>query len=64
MTPEETPPEIDLETWWTASASGATPVTVDVRSPSEFEIDHMPGARSVPLFDDRERAVVGTLYRH
>lgn len=36
---------------------------VDLRSPSEFAIDHLPGAINVPLFDDEERAVVGTLYR-
>ncbi|RMH04966.1 MAG: tRNA 2-selenouridine(34) synthase MnmH [Planctomycetota bacterium] len=35
---------------------------VDLRSPSEFAHDHLPGARNVPLFDDRQRAVVGTLY--
>jgi len=37
---------------------------VDVRAPSEFAEDHIPGATSVPLFSDRERAVVGTLFRH
>ncbi|MFN0057194.1 MAG: tRNA 2-selenouridine(34) synthase MnmH [Planctomycetota bacterium] len=37
---------------------------VDVRSPAEFTEDHIPEARSVPLFSDQERAVVGTLYRH
>lgn len=38
---------------------------VDLRSPGEFAIDHLPGAHSVPLFDDAERALVGTLYnRH
>jgi len=36
---------------------------VDLRSPAEFALDHVPGARSVPLFDDVERALVGTLYR-
>ncbi len=38
-----------------------TPV-VDVRSPSEFLQGHIPGAVNIPLFDDRERAEVGTLY--
>jgi tRNA 2-selenouridine synthase len=37
-------------------------VLIDLRSPSEFEADHLPGAVSVPLFDDRERALIGTLY--
>ncbi len=34
----------------------------DLRSPSEFEEDHLPGALNVPLFDDAERAIVGWLY--
>jgi tRNA 2-selenouridine synthase len=36
---------------------------LDVRSPSEFEEAHIPGALSFPLFDDAERAQVGTLYK-
>jgi tRNA 2-selenouridine synthase len=36
---------------------------VDLRSPSEYVQDHLPGARNVPLFDDVERALVGTLYK-
>ncbi|MBC8328167.1 MAG: tRNA 2-selenouridine(34) synthase MnmH [Planctomycetes bacterium] len=35
---------------------------MDLRSPREFAEDHLPGAVNVPLFDDRQRAVVGTLY--
>jgi tRNA 2-selenouridine synthase len=35
---------------------------VDLRSPAEFAEDHLPGARNVPLFDDAERALIGTLY--
>lgn len=35
---------------------------IDVRSPSEFAIDHVPGARNYPVLDDEERAKVGTLY--
>ena len=35
---------------------------VDVRSPAEFGRGHIPGANSIPLFDDLERAEVGTLY--
>ncbi|HTF91097.1 MAG TPA: tRNA 2-selenouridine(34) synthase MnmH [Planctomycetota bacterium] len=42
------------------SARGA--VIVDLRSPAEFAADHLPGAFNVPLFDDAERAIVGTLY--
>jgi len=38
-------------------------VCIDLRSPGEFAEDRLPGARNVPLFDDVERALVGTLYR-
>jgi tRNA 2-selenouridine synthase len=38
-------------------------IFVDLRSPAEYALDHVPGARNVPLFDDVERALVGTLYR-
>jgi len=36
---------------------------VDVRSPGEFLRGHVPGAHSMPLFSDEERAIVGTLYK-
>ena len=36
---------------------------IDVRSPAEFADDHIPGAVSAPVFDDEERARVGTLYK-
>lgn len=36
---------------------------VDVRSPKEFAQGHISGARSLPLFDNDERAGVGTLYK-
>jgi tRNA 2-selenouridine synthase len=35
---------------------------IDVRSPSEFAEDHVPGAISLPVLDDAERAIVGTIY--
>ena len=35
---------------------------IDVRSPSEFAIDHVPGAKNYPVLNDQERAHVGTLY--
>jgi len=38
-------------------------VVVDLRAPVEFARDHWPGAVNVPLFDDAQRALVGTLYR-
>ena len=36
---------------------------LDVRSPSEYAHAHFPGAHNLPLFDDTERAVVGTAYK-
>ncbi|MFP4023586.1 MAG: tRNA 2-selenouridine(34) synthase MnmH [Thiohalospira sp.] len=39
-----------------------TPV-IDVRSPKEFETGHIPGAVNIPIFNDEERAVVGTVYK-
>jgi tRNA 2-selenouridine synthase len=36
---------------------------IDVRSPSEFSLDHVPGAVNCPVLDDEERARVGTLYK-
>ena len=35
----------------------------DVRSPSEFANGHAPGAISLPLFSDGERAEIGTVYK-
>lgn len=35
---------------------------VDVRSPSEFGLDHIPGAINCPVLDDEERARVGTMH--
>lgn len=37
---------------------------IDVRSPSEFEEDHLPGALNLPILDDEERTEVGTFHRH
>jgi tRNA 2-selenouridine synthase len=36
---------------------------IDVRSPSEFAEDHVPGAINLPVLDDEERARVGTIYK-
>ena len=35
---------------------------VDVRSPAEFAEDHIPGAISLPVLSNSERALVGTIY--
>ncbi|NER47222.1 MAG: tRNA 2-selenouridine(34) synthase MnmH [Symploca sp. SIO1A3] len=36
---------------------------IDVRSPSEYAEDHLPGAINLPVLDDTERAKVGTIYK-
>jgi len=38
-------------------------VLIDVRSPSEYAESTIPGSLNVPLFDDTERAEIGTLYK-
>jgi len=38
-------------------------LVLDVRSPGEYNHAHIPGANSLPLFTDKERAVVGTAYK-
>ncbi|MDZ7710581.1 MAG: tRNA 2-selenouridine(34) synthase MnmH [Roseovarius sp.] len=35
---------------------------IDVRSPAEYSEDHIPGALSLPVLSDAERARVGTIY--
>lgn len=36
---------------------------IDVRSPSEYALDHIPGAINCPVLDDDERVKVGTIYK-
>ena len=36
---------------------------IDVRAPSEFADDHIPGAINLPVLSDDERAEVGTIYK-
>ncbi|MGI4935983.1 MAG: tRNA 2-selenouridine(34) synthase MnmH, partial [Janthinobacterium lividum] len=36
---------------------------IDVRSPAEFALDHLPGAINCPVLDDEERVRVGTMYK-
>lgn len=54
--------ELALENWRTLQDRGEL-VTIDVRSPSEFRTSTIPGSINIPLFDDAERAEVGTLYK-
>ena len=36
---------------------------IDVRSPSEYEVDHIPGAINLPVLSDKEREMIGTIYK-
>jgi tRNA 2-selenouridine synthase len=36
---------------------------IDVRAPVEFKKGHLPGAVNIPLFEDIERAEIGTLFK-
>lgn len=37
---------------------------IDVRSAAEYQAGTIPGAINIPLFDEDERSVIGTIYRH
>ncbi|BDD12326.1 tRNA 2-selenouridine synthase (plasmid) [Fulvitalea axinellae] len=52
--------KVDVEEFLRLGSSGAI---VDVRSPGEYAKGHMPGAVNLPIFTDKERAVVGTIYK-
>ncbi len=43
-------------------ARDAFDAIIDVRSPAEFALDHIPGAINLPVLDDAQRAAVGTEY--
>lgn len=45
-----------------AALAAREAVLVDLRAPVEYAQDHLEGAHNLPLFDDVERALVGTLY--
>ena len=36
---------------------------IDVRSQSEFDEDHIPGAINLPVLNDKERKKIGTIYK-
>ena len=43
-------------------ADNPADMIIDVRSPSEFALDHIPCAVNLPVLSDDERALVGTIY--
>ncbi|MCX8085029.1 MAG: tRNA 2-selenouridine(34) synthase MnmH [Calditerrivibrio sp.] len=36
---------------------------IDVRSEGEYDLDHVPNAVNIPLLDNEERALIGTIYK-
>jgi tRNA 2-selenouridine synthase len=53
---------ITLSSLTDLSAQGFDDI-IDVRAPAEFADDHLPGAISLPVLNDEERARVGTIYK-
>lgn len=51
---------LDAKTWY---AERFVHPLIDVRSPAEYAAGHIPGAVNMPLFENDERARVGTLYK-
>lgn len=47
---------------YTVDDLGEFDVVIDARSPSEFALDHIPGAINCPVLDDEERRITGTTY--
>ena len=37
---------------------------IDVRSPSEYRLDHIPGSINLPVLDDDERKLIGWTYKN
>lgn len=52
--------QLDIKTFLKESENQ---ILIDVRSPSEFHKGHIPGALNIPIFNDEERKVVGTIYK-
>jgi tRNA 2-selenouridine synthase len=40
------------------------PIIIDIRSPIEFKDGSIPNAINIPLFTDKEREEIGTIYKH
>ena len=52
-----------IETSTGIGSSLRSSIIIDVRSPAEFEHAHIPSALNIPLFDNDERAMIGTTYK-
>jgi len=56
-------PDAQVATTLTLAQLRAFDAVLDARSPSEYAEDHLPGAINVPVLDDGERTLVGTIYK-
>ncbi len=54
------PQPLNIQQFLDASKSACV---IDVRTPKEFEQGHIPGAKNIPLFENEDRVIVGTLYK-
>jgi tRNA 2-selenouridine synthase len=52
-----------IETSASIGSSLRSSITIDVRSPAEFEHAHIPHALNLPLFDNEQRVLIGTTYK-
>ena len=52
-----------IETSTNIGSSLRSSIIIDVRSPAEFEHAHIPSALNIPLFDNEQRAMIGTTYK-
>jgi len=55
--------EFIIETSVSIGVSIRSSIIIDVRSPAEFEQAHIPSALNLPLFNNEERAMIGTTYK-
>ncbi len=51
---------LDVDSFITQSSQH---LLIDVRAPIEYKKGHIPNAINIPLFEDKERAEIGTLYK-
>lgn len=54
-------PKVEIKTLLEKGLSNYS--LIDVRSPSEYLEDHIPGACSIPILSDEERCEIGTIYK-
>ena len=52
-----------MEAGSSIGSSFLSSIIIDVRSPAEYEHAHIPTALNLPLFDNEQRAMIGTTYK-